>query len=343
MATIDDVAKLAGVSSMTVSRAINNSGYVKKATREKVNKAIEELDFRPNMIAKSLVTKRSHVIAFVMVNISDPFHNVMSKGIESICYNSGYTVMLCDTHSPSRESDYFNMFRDRCVDGVIFHHLALMQDQVKALENNGVQCVLIDNEEDIPGACSVDTDNYAGGFMAAEHLVERGHTAIGCLMGTLQPRRGDSVPYEDTFQCRIWRQRTDGFIAGLDRHAIQKRFFFQGNALFHEAMACVGKTLDQIESMAEKPTALYCENDMMAIALLNHMQARGMKAPDDIAIIGHDGIDLCRMLHPYITTIAQPRYEVGRLAAQKLLERIDGSEKAEKLVLKPALKQGETT
>ena len=343
MATIDDVAKTVGVSSMTVSRAINNSGYVKESTRKKIDEVIKELDFRPNMIAKSLVTKRTHVIAFVMVNISDPFHNLISQGIESICYDGGYIVMMCDTHSPMRELDYINMFQDRCVDGAIFHHLALAADKIKTLENNGVKCVLIDNEEDLPGVFSVNTDNYIGGFMAAEHLVERGHTSIGCLMGTLHPRRGENIPYEDTFQFRMWHERTDGFTSGLDKHGIKKRFFFQGNALFDEATVCVKKALDQIESMAEKPTAIYCENDMMAIALLNDMHMRGMKAPDDIAIIGHDGIDFCRMLHPNITTVSQPRYEMGQLAARKLLERIDGNGKIEKLVLKPTLLQGETT
>jgi len=343
MATINDVAKKVGVSSMTVSRAINNSGYVKEVTRKKINKAIKELDFRPNMIAKSLATKRSHVIAFVLVNILDPFHNLMSQGIESICYNSGYVVMMCDTHSPRRELDYINMFQDRCVDGAIFHHLALAGDKIKTLENNGVKCILIDNEDEIPDVLSVDTDNYTGGFMAAEHLVERGHSSIGCLMGTLQPRQGDNIPYEDTFQFSMWHQRTDGFKVGLDKHGIKKRFFFQGNALFDEAKVCVKQTLDQIESMAKKPTAIYCENDMMAIAMLNDMYERGMKAPDDLAIIGHDGIDFSRMLHPYITTISQPRYEIGQLAAQKLIERINGNEKIEKAVLKPVLIQGETT
>ena len=343
MATINDVAKAAGVSPMTVSRTINNSGYVKVSTRKKINRAIEELEFRPNMIAKSLITKRSYVIVFVMVNISDPFHNLMSQGIESVCYNSGYTVMICDTHSQRRESDYMNMFRDRCVDGAIFHHLAIGKNQVEALESNGVKCILIDNEEDLTDVCSVDTDNYLGGFIAGEHLVERGHTSIGCLMGTLYPRQGDNIPYEDTFQFRMWHQRTDGFRAALDKHNIQKRFFFQGNALFDEAMVCVKETLDQIELMTEKPTAIYCENDIMAIALLNHMQERGLKAPDDIAIVGHDGIEMCRMLHPYITSISQPRYEAGRLAAQKLIELINGNEKMEKLVLKPTLMQGETT
>jgi len=343
MVTIEDVAREAGVSTMTISRAINNSGYVKKTTRHKIENAIKKLGYRPNIIAKSLVTKKSNVIAFVMVNISDPFHNRMIQGIESVCYNSGYTVMLCDTHSPMRESDYINMFVDRYVDGAIFHHLAITKKQVELLENNDVKCVLIDNEEDIPGVSSVDTDNYLGGFMAAEHLVEKGHSVIGCMMGTMQPRLGDNIPYEDTFQFRIWHERTDGFKAGLNKHNIQKCIFFQGNALFDESIPFVKLALDQIEALEEKPTAIYCENDIMAIALINNMLERGIRTPDDIAIIGHDGIEMCQMIRPNITTITQPRYEVGRLSAQKLLDRIDGNEKIEKLIVKPTLLLGETT
>jgi LacI family sucrose operon transcriptional repressor len=98
MATINDVAKLAGVSKMTVSRVINNNGYVKKETRQLVLGAIEKLNFRPNMIAKSLVTKQSHIIAHVMLDISDPFHNLVNRGLESYCFQHGYITMLCDAH-----------------------------------------------------------------------------------------------------------------------------------------------------------------------------------------------------------------------------------------------------
>ena len=341
--TIQDVAKAAGVSAMTVSRVINNKGYVKEKTREMVIEAINELDFKPNRIAKSLVTKKSQAIAFVVVNISDPFYNQIGQGIESICYENGYTVMICDTHSPRREKDYLNMLGEHRVDGVILHHLAVDQDQIMKLEYSGIKCVLIDNEDDLPNVCSVDNDNYLGGILAAEHLVEKGHTNIGCLMGTLQPRQDKNVPYEDTFQYRIWQKRTAGFKAGLSAHNIKKCSFFQCNGLFDEAELFIKEALEKIDMMEEKPTAIYCENDIMAVALLSAVQKRGLKVPDDIAIIGHDGIELCRMVYPNITTIAQPCYDIGQLAAKTLIERINGNDEIKKAVLNPTLQLGETT
>ena len=125
MATIEDVARRAGVSRMTVSRVINKSGYIKKETNERVLKAIEELKFRPNMVAKTLVTRRNRVLAYVMVNISDPFHNLVSQGFESVAFREKYTTMMCDTHSPSRELDYINLFLDHRIGGAVFHHLAI--------------------------------------------------------------------------------------------------------------------------------------------------------------------------------------------------------------------------
>ena len=138
MATIEDVARLANVSEMTVSRVINNSGPVKDSTRERVMQVIEELHYRPNMMAKGLATHRSHIIAYVVADISDPFHAEVSKGIEEVCYNRGYITMVCDTHDKIRESDYANMLIDRQIDGVIFHHLNIKKEQVDELEASGV-------------------------------------------------------------------------------------------------------------------------------------------------------------------------------------------------------------
>jgi LacI family transcriptional regulator len=172
--TIDDVAKLAGVSKMTVSRVVNNSGYVKQATRRRVNEAIEALKFRPNMVARGLATGRNHVIAYMMIDISDPFHNLVSQGIEAACYENGYTAMMCDIHSRERETDYLNMLTDRQIDGAVLHHLDISGETAEALERAGVRCVLLDNEHTVEGVCNVETDNYGGGYMAARHLAGRG-------------------------------------------------------------------------------------------------------------------------------------------------------------------------
>jgi DNA-binding LacI/PurR family transcriptional regulator len=342
MANIGDVAKLAGVSKMTVSRVINNSGYVKNETRETITKVIEKLDFRPSMIAKSLVTKQSHIIAHVMLNISDYYNSMVSKGVEDYCYQHGYITMICDAYSKARERDYFNMFIDRNINGAVIQQLAIDDKLVNALEQKGVKCVLMDNEQDYPDVYCVNTNHYIGGMMAVDYLVSKGHSRIGCIHGVLEHPTWNNVPYIDTFQHAVWRQRTKGFMDGMDKHGLSGTCLYQGNGLEELAREYVSRALDLILQDSNRPTAVYCENDLMAIALLNIMKERGLNAPDDLAIIGHDGLSLCRILHPYITTIAHPLYNMGYHAAAMLIQRIQNQSTNIKLVLDPELIAGET-
>ena len=347
MATINDVARRAGVSRMTVSRAINGTGHIREGTRERIFEAIRELKYRPNLVAKSLVTRRSRTIAYVMVNISDPFHNMVSRGFESVAYRSRYTTMMCDTHSSSRERDYIDLFLDHRIGGAVFHHLAITGDQAAELADAGVQCVLMDNELDLPGFAAVDTDNRSGGAMAAEYLFRRGHRRIGCVYGLLErpaPESGDGaeIPYEDTFQFRIWRERTQGFTDALAGLGLEPSGLFQGNGRFDRMTRLAGPIADAVMGMDRRPTALYCENDIMAAAMLKAFYLRGVRVPEDMALIGHDGLDLCAMMLPNITTVAQPRFEMGKAAARMLIGRIEGVCPPERILLKPAVLEGGT-
>ena len=343
MATIDDVAKKAKVSRMTVSRVINNSGYVKEETRLRINQAIDELKFKPNMIAKSLVTRKSRTVAYVMVNISDTFHNLVNKGFEAVAFENGNTTLMCNAHSASRVTDYINMLQERCIDGVVLHHLNITKKQVQELEESGVHCVLMDNEVDLPGVNCVNTDNMQGARLAVEHLIQKGHTRIGCMHGTLSCPKTDKVAYEDTFQYNIWRQRTKGFQETMKEAGLTDRYRYQGNGLSNLVPWFAKKTMDLILNDPEPPTALYCENDIMALSIINEMQERGMRIPDDMAVVGHDGLDLCRMVHPYLTTVAQPRYLMGKMSAAILIDAIEKNQSNTKVVLPPSFWIGETT
>ena len=343
MPTADDVAKLAGVSKMTVSRVLNNSGYVSSKTRGSVERAINELNFRPNMVAKALATKRTRIIAYAMVNISDPFHSLVAKGLEEICFKKNYTLILCDTNSKETEQDYLNMFIERYVDGVVFHHLSITEAQLIKLKDIGVNCLLMDNEKDLSGSSSIRTDNYGGAVMAIEHIISKGHRRIGCVHGVLKKPAGREVPYEDTFQFDIWRQRTKGFKDSMKQHGLDAGMLYQGNGLQEIMQTLTEQILDSIFSNINPPTAVYCENDIMALMLLSAMTARGLRSPDDLAIIGHDGLSICRLLHPFVTTIAQPQYRMGNLAGDLLIRQIEKASLPEKLVLSPSLLEGETT
>lgn len=346
MATIEEVAKRAGVSRQTVSRVINNNGYVGTRTREKVTEAIRELDYRPNMLAKALVTKHGYTIAHVMTNISDPFHNLVNQGFERVAFRRGYTSMMCDAHSYERTRDYINMFKDHCIGGAVFHHLAITEEQAMELRQAGIKCVLMDNETEIEGFSSIVTDNYQGSYMAAEHLIEKGHTKIACVHGCMSFHRelyNGKIPYEDTFQFEIWKQRTKGFQDAMEHHGLTPTAFYQSHGRWEYATECAKKIVDQILSRKTVPTALYCENDLMALSLLARFQEKGIRVPEDFALIGHDGLDWCSIVHPYITTVAQPRYEMGTRSAEILIDEIEnkGGIRSERLL--PQILQGETT
>lgn len=341
MATMDDVAKRANVSRMTVSRVINNSGYVKAETRQKINEAIEELKFKPNMFAKGLVTRKSRSIAYVMVNISNPYHNLVSKGFEAEAFEHGYTTMMCDAHTESRVTDYINMLQERCIDGILLHHLAITKEQVRELESAGIHCVMMDNETELEGVNSVNTDNRQGGRLAAEHLLSKGHTRIACIHGALYPIKRDSLTYEETFQFNIWKKRTEGFQSAIREAGLPDHYLYQGRGFGDVTLTNLA--IDRIFAEKERPTALYCENDFMAMTAIGVLQERGIRIPDDMAVVGHDGLEFCRMVHPYLTTIAQPRYQLGKNAAETLVHCIENKKEIVNLVLPPSVLEGETT
>ena len=343
MATIEDVAALADVSRMTVSRVINKKGYVGIETRKRVEAAIKKLNYKPNMLAKALVTKRTNIIAYVMVNISDPFHNLVKQGFESSAYHGHYTSMMCDVHSAERQRDYMGMFQEICIGGAVFHHLAITEEQIKELEQSDIQCVLMDNEYELEGVSSVNTDNYAGGRMAAEHLYEKGHRRIGCVHGSLTPEQNTSTLYKDSFQYRIWQQRTAGFVDALAECGLEPAGYFLCNGQYEIAEQMAKDVVEQVLSAKDPITALYCEDDIMALAVFKQLQEQNIRVPEQMALIGHDGLDLVRVLHPQITTIEQPRYDMGRLAAQILIDQIERHTEPKHIVLKPHLQIGETT
>lgn len=351
MVTIDDVAKRAGVSRTTVSRVINNNGYVKAETLDKVQQAIAELNYRPNIAARGLVTnRRMNTIAHIMIDIDDMIHVMVNKGIEEACYKRGYSTIVCDANTKDRENDYINMIIDKSIGGAIFHHLDIKSEQVELMHSAGVKCVLIDNEKEIPLVPNICTNDYLGGYLAAQHLIERGHTKLGCMFGVMsEPKPVDgTVEYIDTFQYNIWKQRTRGFYNGMKAHGlkINKDFFYQGDGTMKHGLKKANEIMTKVLSSKDRPTAIYCENDVMALGALNAALKLKLDIPQEIAIMGHDGLFIVDAFYPRLTTIVQPQYQMGYLAANIVMDLIEGKKSArkhEKIILEPRLAIGETT
>ncbi|MBO4298340.1 MAG: substrate-binding domain-containing protein, partial [Clostridia bacterium] len=155
-------------------------------------------------------------------------------------------------------------------------------------------------------------------------------------------RTPEEIPYEDTFQFRFWQERTQGFTERMRELGLEPAGFFQGNGRFDFMSRQADAVVDAVLRTQDRPTALYCENDMIAIAMLNALRRRGIRVPEDMALIGHDGLDLCGMVLPNLTTIAQPRYEMGCEAAKLLIDQIERDSAPRTVLLKPALRAGET-
>lgn len=346
MVTIADVAKRAGVSMMTVSRVINKSSHVSEKTREKVEEAIRHLNYRPNMVARSLATSRNQMVAYVISDLANPFFANVSTGIQRRCMEKGYTMILFDVSNGQQLDECLNMLIDHRIDGVIFHHLDVSMDQAERLYDNGLKCVMIDNERDLEGVTTLESDDYLGARMAVRHLIERGHRRIGCIHGLMSDevaKQSGNLEYIETFQRRIWRNRTRGFLDEMSAAGLEPACMLQGRATANIGFFSGGSSRQRISGMQCMPTALYCENDMMALGVLGECLERDVRVPGDMAIVGHDGIKVSLTLYPRVTTVNQPKYEMGVMAAEKLIDAIEGRAQGERIMIRSQLAIGDTT
>jgi len=345
MTTIADVAKEAGVSMMTVSRVINHSGAVSEATRERVEHAIRKLGYRPNMVARSLATSRTRMVAYVASDFANPYFTEVTKGIYTACRERDYLAILYDVSNAWQVDECMNMLVDQRLAGVIFHHLNITQEQAARLERRGVKCVTIDNEHDLTGITTIDSDNYLGARRATRLLIERGHRRIGCVHGlysTEEARKLENMEYTETFQRRIWRDRTRGFIDEMQAAGLDPACMIEGRGSAHYSMVAGSFNVAELLEGDDTPLALYCENDLMALGALGECLEKKIPVPERVAIVGHDGLDLSFVLYPRVTTVRQPRCATGRLAAEKLIDSIENDAAPEKIVMEPDLFYGDT-
>ena len=346
MATLEDVAKHAGVSVMTVSRYINQSGYVGEKSRERIIQAINELNYKPNMIAKSLVTKKTKTLGLVIASIVNPFYPDVVLGVEDESYERGYNVILCNADGKKKEQEYIEILMEKCVDGIIFDHLNIDSKQVMRLKSSNISCVLIDNEIKCLNAGNINTNDVLGGFMATEHLIKLGHKKIALIHGRLSfDESKHDKKYEETFQFKIWNERTRGFLEAMDRYGLQvnTNFVCEGDGTSQNGASGGYEAMKKILKLSDLPTAVYAENDLMAAGAIRAIHEAGYKIPQDISIVGHDGIALCEWTFPRLTTIEQPRYEMGRLAARLLIDMREGKAGGDTIKLDPYIVLREST
>ncbi|WP_428979223.1 ribose operon transcriptional repressor RbsR [Erwinia pyri] len=324
MATMKDVARLAGVSTSTVSHVINNNRFVSEAVREKITSAISQLNYAPSALARSLKINQTRTIGMLLTASSNPFYAEVVRGVERSCYERGYSLVLCNTDGDeNRMNRSLETLLQKRVDGLLIMCTESHIPSAEILNRYpSIPSVMMDWSPFEGGSDIIQDNSLLGGEMATRYLIARGYTRIACIAG---PQ--DKTPA---------RLRLEGFqqamaqaeLPVLPGYIVNGDFEFQGG---YNAM-------NQLLALKPLPEAVFTSNDAMAVGVYHALFQAALSVPQDIAVIGYDDIELARYMTPPLTTIHQPKDELGELAIDTLLHRLaepGGSQQL--LVLTPEL------
>ncbi len=312
MVTVRDVARRAGVSTSTVSHVLNRTRFVSDDLRDRVLAAMHELEYHPNAAARMLSLKRSHALGLIVSDIRNPFFASITRGVEDVAQEHGYTVVLCNSDEDLvKETACLKTLQSGQVDGVLLASAGVADEHVTRLVQAGYPVVLVDRDLPELGAPAVLLDNEGAAYSAVRHLIERGHQRIGMLSG----RASISTTTE-----RVAGYQHALSEAGLELDA---RLVISGESTSEGGVAATHALLD----LEPPPTAIFSGNNLMSIGALSAIASRGLTVPDDVAMVGFDDFPFpwSDAFRPHLTTVAQPTYELGRCAAEILVQMLEGS------------------
>jgi LacI family transcriptional regulator len=311
MATMKQVADKARVSTTTVSHVINNTRVVSADARDRVLSVIDELRYIPSAVARSLKNDKTHTLGMMIPNNSNPYFAEIIQGIEDESFKLGYNIILCNSYDdPKKQAAYTRVLMEKRIDGLIIVASGSDDELNQLLSDEAIPKVLVDRE--VPGLAAdfIESDHEQGGYLATKHLLELGHTDIACVAGpkTLLPS-GD---------------RVHGYLRALQEANVP----FQNDFLAHSDFTSQGgfTAFQQLLALKKRPSAIFVSNDLMAIGGLCAAQQAGVQIPAELSVVGYDDIALASFSTPRLTTIAQPKYEIGVLTAQVMVARIKNAE-----------------
>lgn len=313
--SMKDVALLAGVSIGTVSNVLNRPDQVTDATRNRVQDAIAKLGWVRNESARQLRAGRSHSIGLVVMDVANPFFTDLTRGVEEIAQKAGYAVLLGNSGlSPEREGRHLQQFGQQRVSGVV---LAPIGDDLHtdALQRFGIPVVVADQHANTNTHCTVSVDDFLGGQLAASHLLENGHRRIAVAGGTTELRQV--------------RDRREGASRALLLSSRDATLLTLSTPTLDIAGGRIAAETITALLPDERPTGVFATNDLVAIGLLQGLFARDIRVPDDIAIIGYDDIEYTAAAAVPLSSIRQPRADLGRRAAELLLAEIEAAANTE--------------
>ena len=308
MPTVLDVAKRAGVAPITVSRVINNSGYISQATRERVEEAVKELGYVPNTLARGLRSKQTKTLALVVTDITNPYFTLMARGVEDAAGASDYTVIYCNTdESEEKEENYVNLLAQRQVDGVLLVPSCGNVKTINFLLSNDINVVALDRRVAEVEIDSVRSDSENGAYQLIKLLIGLGHKRIAMITGPKDV--STSV------------DRVIGYQRALaEANLNENELVYYGMFNLESGYEFTKLAMTQ----SPKPTAIFGANNFIAIGIIKALRDLQFDVPGDVSIGAFDDLPESMLVAPFLTFVEQPAYEMGRTATELLLKRISG-------------------
>lgn len=307
MPTIHDVAKHAGVTPTTVSRVLNNRGYISDKTRKKVYSSMEHLNYQPNEIARSLKNKQSNIIGLIVPDVSHPFFAAFASQIEYYAYENGIKVLLCNSHlDPIKEKEYIDMMRGNRVDGIIMGSHTLETEQYQ-----NVQSPIVTFDRQIGDIPFISSDNYMGGKLATELLIKQGCRKIAHICGNLHLNL-------------LANERSRAFLDVVNVHNVEHFIMETDMNVFNEQQyyQLIRKLLKDHPDL----DGIFATSDIIAAYVIKECIDLGIKVPEQIKVIGYDDVNIAPWITPSLTTIRQPIKEMSARAIQLLNQQINNEE-----------------
>ncbi|MFC7777578.1 HTH-type transcriptional repressor PurR [Pantoea sp. GCM10028869] len=309
MATIKDVAKRAGVSTTTVSHVINKTRFVAEETRNAVWEAIKELHYSPSAVARSLKVNHTKTLGLLATSSEAPYFAEIIEAVENRCFERGYTLILGNAHNDlQKQRAYLSMMAQKRVDGLLVMCSEYPDNLLQMLEENrNIPMVVMDWGASRGDFTDTVQDNaFQGGYLAGRYLIERGHRDIGAIPGQMERNTGGG--------------RHAGFLQAMNEAGITVRpeWVVQGD--FEPESGYLA--MQQILNQKQRPTAVFCGGDIMAMGAICAADEMGLRVPQDISVIGYDNVRNARYFTPALTTVHQPKAELGEKALEMLLDRI---------------------
>ncbi|MBW5445548.1 LacI family DNA-binding transcriptional regulator [Cohnella sp. CFH 77786] len=308
--TIYDIARIAEVSTATVSKVLNNNGRISEKTRKRILKIMEDLQYQPNVLASAMKGKFTYQIALLIPDIDNPIYAQYLKHIEERGQGFGFSIVMCSTdNNPEKEARHVSLMLQKRVDGFIIASKFKNEELLNKLLKDKVPVVLFAYEKPELLIDSVTADDFLGGIAATDHLVSLGHRRIAMIA-------------EDSYS---GKERLRGYMTALRSAGIEpdESLVIYSGAGLEDAEETGGRLLD----VKERPSAIFGCNDIMAVGAVRAARKRGLAVPDELSVIGFDNTALCTVSHPELTSISMPVSDLGQKVMEVIVDKIEGKDK----------------